>query len=279
MIKSLMVQKYEERSSRRANGYLRELEMRGYVSRKPHFNTALNYLRSEKVTPILQEMLSRTAVFFYGTEETVAIDSTGFSTTRFNGWLEKRHEVKQKRRYVKFHAIIGTNTGIIAGLTITPENTNDCTQFDPLIRQASDRLGPKTITADKAYSSRANLELSKELSIVPLIPFKKNARQHADGSPAWSTMYRFFMTHNVLFLNRYHQRSNVEAVFSTIKRKITESVRGKTFQSNVNELILVALVHNICVIIHELVEAGFDPKTIDGIFCAENLLAQKKEAF
>jgi len=280
MIKSLLVQKYEEKSSRRTTGYLQELENRRYIEKKPHFNTSLKYLKSPAITPYLQDILAMTAVFFQGMETTIAIDSTGFSTTRFNGWLEKRHEQKPKRRYIKFHAVVGAKTGIIASLSVTPETAGDSPQFDPLVRQAVERLKPQIVTADKAYSSRANLELGKELGIIPLIPFKSNATGTAKGSPAWKAMYNFYATHYVYFMKRYHQRSNVEAVFSSIKRKLTDSVRGKSLEGNINELILVAIVHNVCVIIHELVEMGFQPNQIeefmDNSLCATDKTAHKK---
>jgi len=57
-------------------------------------------------------------------------------------------------------------------------------------------------------------------------------------------------------LEHYHKRSNVEAVFSSIKRKFGEHVRAKKSLAQENEVLCKALCYNICVLIREMMESG-----------------------
>ncbi|HEX6464127.1 MAG TPA: transposase, partial [Vicinamibacterales bacterium] len=61
------------------------------------------------------------------------------------------------------------------------------------------------------------------------------------------------------FLARYHRRSNVESVFSAMKRKFRDTLRSKTPIAQRNELLLMALCHNVCCVIHEIHESGATP--------------------
>jgi transposase len=61
------------------------------------------------------------------------------------------------------------------------------------------------------------------------------------------------------FLNRYHKRSNVEATFSAIKRKLGDSLRSKTDVAMKNESLCKLLAHNVMVVNHEMHESGIDP--------------------
>jgi transposase len=61
------------------------------------------------------------------------------------------------------------------------------------------------------------------------------------------------------FLKHYHQRSNVEAKFSAIKRVFGDSVRSKTRPAQINEVLLKILCHNIRMLIHAATELGITP--------------------
>jgi len=57
------------------------------------------------------------------------------------------------------------------------------------------------------------------------------------------------------FLSRYHQRSNVETAFHMIKSKFGDSVRSKSPEGQMNEVLAKVVAHNLCVLIasiHEL---------------------------
>jgi len=64
------------------------------------------------------------------------------------------------------------------------------------------------------------------------------------------------------FAADYHVRSNVEAVFSAIKRKLGEFLLSKNPLARFNETLACLLAYNISVIVHEIHEHGIDPASI-----------------
>jgi len=72
-------------------------------------------------------------------------------------------------------------------------------------------------------------------------------------------MYHYFMFYNEKFSEHYHKRSNVETTFHMIKSKFNTSVRAKTWNGQVNEVLCKVICHNICVLIHEMYELGIQP--------------------
>ena len=84
-------------------------------------------------------------------------------------------------------------------------------------------------------------------------------------------MLHFFREHKEEFLAHYHLRSNVESVFSMMKRKQGTSLRSKKDIAQINELLCKGLVHNICVLIQEMFESGikvdFESLAEDELMC------------
>ena len=58
----------------------------------------------------------------------------------------------------------------------------------------------------------------------------------------------------------YHQRSNVESVFSMVKRKFGDGLRSKTLTALNNEALAKLLCHNLEVLVHEMYELGIAPE-------------------
>ncbi len=61
------------------------------------------------------------------------------------------------------------------------------------------------------------------------------------------------------FMRHYHQRSNVESVFSMIKGKFGDAVRSKSDVGQVNEVLAKVLCHNMCVLIRATHDLGVEP--------------------
>jgi transposase len=83
-------------------------------------------------------------------------------------------------------------------------------------------------------------------------------------------MYHYFNFRRDEFLGHYHKRSNIESVFSMLKRKLGDHIRSKTDVAMRNEALCKILAHNLCVLIQEMHELGIEPT-----FWAEDQLAQK----
>jgi transposase len=79
---------------------------------------------------------------------------------------------------------------------------------------------------------------------------------HSDKMMLWRVLFRFFKENKEEFYKHYHLRSNVESVFSMIKRKFGGFVRARSDLGRENEILCKALCHNICVLIQEIFELG-----------------------
>jgi hypothetical protein len=71
-------------------------------------------------------------------------------------------------------------------------------------------------------------------------------------------MFHFYCFNRDEFLKHYHQRSNVEAVFSAVKRKFGDSVRSRNDTAMVNEVLCKFLCHNLCCVILSQIELGIE---------------------
>jgi len=130
----------------------------------------------------------------------------------------------------------------------------------------------KELSGDKAYLSHKNLQEVAALGAIPYIPFKTNSKINPKGARIWRQMWLFFYDHFDEFMKHYHQRSKVETAFSMVKRLFGNHLRTKTETSQINEVLMRALCHNLAVLVQESFELGID---IDFKKCAEEYFAQK----
>jgi transposase len=168
--------------------------------------------------------------------------------------------------------ICGVATKIVTSVETTAANVADTKMFKPLVNDTGSMFNLKAICADKAYSSRENMEIANALGALPYIPFKKNSTKKSKGSPTWAKMYRFFTENYYNFAQEYHKRSNVESCWAMIKRKFGDFCRCRTPVSQDNEILGKILVHNVVVLVHEIFNRGLDVNFLEE---AKRLDAQK----
>jgi transposase len=255
MIFCCMIKIYSNTSSRRIISDLELAKRAGYIKEVPHFNTLLNYFDDSGMRIILDYLIQISALPLKQVEENFAVDSTGFGTQRFDRWVDIKYRLKSPLgKYKKAHIICGVKTNIITSLQVTDGNKNDTTMFKALVTETAEYFDVKEISADKAYSSRANMDLANKLQIMPFIPFKKNTTGKSRGSPTWAKMYKMFAENYLEFAKHYHKRSNVESTFAMIKRKFGDNCRCKSPRSQGNEIRCKVLAHNLVVLVHEIFE-------------------------
>jgi transposase len=246
---------YFGKSSRKSVSFLDYAVNKGYISKKPHFNTVLNYYKEVAMTDILKCLIERSASPLKELELDFAVDASGFTTSMFGRWLDVRTQaINIKRIWKKAHVTSGVISNIITAIEITPGYFADSPQFKKLVKITSKTFKIREISADKAYSSRKNLQTVAELGGIPYIDFKENATTSPRGNLIWNTMKRFYDEHREYFLMKYHKRSNAETVFSMIKRKFGNHLYSKSDVGQTNEILCKALAHNICVLIQEYFE-------------------------
>jgi len=269
MIFSMCLSIYSGKSARRANSELEIAKKLNMISHKPHHNSVLNYFSDAKLTPILKELIVRSSLPLKIVERDFTVDSSGFATSQFGEWRSAKWQTKERKQWVKAHVMSGVKTNIITSIEITRGHVADVVMFEPLVNQTGENFRMFEISADKAYLSRKNLELVNSYKAVPFIPFKKNNRGNASGSQVWARMFKYFWLKEAEFMEHYHKRSNAETVFAMMKRKFNSRVRSRNFVGQTNELLCMAICHNICVLIQEMFELGI------GInFCVNDEVAQ-----
>ena len=257
-------------SSRRFTSDLRAAKASGQVTNAPHFNSVTNYLADPRLTPLLKQLVSLSSMPLKAIETEFAIDSSGFTTSHFIRWFNKKHGREiDNREWVKVHLVCGVKTHIVTSVDISGWEAHDTTYFAALVEETARHFRMAEITADKAYLSHRNTAIAESVDAVPFIPFKSNTVPTAEDT-AWGRMYHYFMLNRQDFLDHYHRRSNAETVFSMIKGKFGDAVRSKRDTAMVNEALAKVLCHNVCVVIQATHELGISPT-----FCAQTAPAQE----
>lgn len=268
---------YCSKSSRRLISDVAIADEMHYISKKYHFNTILKYFNQSSLTPILKDLITLSSLPLKPFEERFAVDSSGFSTTMYSSWFEHKWISQDKRKiWRKAHVMSGVKTNIISSVEVTPSKVADSSMFGNLVNDTAKYFTMKEVTADKAYSSRNNLKVVYNNHGTPFIPFKKNVTNHSRGAYIWLEMHRLFVNHYEEFMQHYHVRSNAETVFAMLKRKFSPKLRCKSEVGQDNEILLMCLCHNICVLIQEYFELGVK---IDFNLCAKAIPAHKLKYF
>lgn len=244
---------YSQLSSRRAQCLYHQALQRHQISLSPHFNVVIQALNRKEITPLLRELVHLSAQPLASVETNFAIDSSGFRCSTFGQYCAEKHGLKRKHNWLKCHIATGITTNIVADVVITKEHVGDSPQLKKLLRNVSEHFAIGEVTADKAYSSRKNYEIVGSLGGTAYIPFKKNAKGTAKGSPLWKRAYHYFQLHKDEFMEHYHQRSNVESTFSAIKKKFGETIKSRNKVAQENELLCKIIAYNITVLIHEMI--------------------------
>ncbi len=233
------------------------------IDNVPCYSSIGHFLQKKELTPILINLIKTSASPLKDVETDFACDASGFSTSRFARWFDTKWGKEKKYRiWLKAHICSGVKTNIITSVEITEGHSNDSPQLSSLVRQTVEQFEVKEVSCDRAYSSRANLQLIADEGATPFIPFKSNVRGKRSSSSAWKKMYHYFMYKHDDFMEHYHKRSNVETVFHMIKTKFRNNLRSKTQTAQINELLCKILAHNICVVIQEVNELGLSSQFV-----------------
>jgi len=257
---------YSQLSSRRARSLFVNAEARQQLGKAPSYNIVNQALNREDLTPILLNLLSLSASPLKAVETEFAVDSTGFRTTQFCMYADAKYGLRRQHKWVKAHACVGVKTNVITALAITDESAGDSPEFSGLVRETAEAgFDVKEITADKAYSSRKNYAVVKQLGGKAYIPFKSNATGLSRGTKAWRKAFLMFQLKQDEFMAHYHARSNVESAFASIKKKFGETLKSKNKTAQTNELLCKIIAYNVVVLIHEMYELGIEPD-----FCSKS---------
>jgi transposase len=248
-------------SSRRFTSDLHNAYADGLIDSKPHFNSVSRYLSDPAITDTLKYLVALSSLPLKAVESDFAVDSSGFSTSRFVRWYSKKHgKVKDNREWVKVHLMCGVNTKTVTSVEVSGWMAHDTNYFVPLVERTAGNFQLNDVLADKTYLSRKNFKAVEDLGGTPFTPFKKNTLEPTvDEEPIRAKVYYYFMYNRLTFMEHYHMRSNIESAFSMVKGKFGDSVRSKSDTGQVNEALCKVLCHNICVLIQAMHALNIQP--------------------
>lgn len=98
---------YSTVSGRRFTTDLKDAQSKGYLTTAPHYNSISRYLENPNLTPILKSLIEQSSLPLQAIESDFAVDSSGFSTSRFVQWMHAKYtnpHLIQKRQFIKLCA-------------------------------------------------------------------------------------------------------------------------------------------------------------------------------
>ncbi len=255
---SMAYKVYSTVSSRRFSCDLKDAHGKGYLATCIPGMKVNSLMENPFFTPILKELIAESARPLRTVETDFAIDSSGFSSSKFFRWYDEKYGIhRQKCEWVKTHIACGVKTNIVTAVRILDRDAADCPQFLPLVKETKRGFEIGEVSADKAYLSLENFEEVAAMGGQAFIAFKSSTTGKIGG--AFEKAFHYFQFKADEYMQHYHKRSNVESTFSAIKRKFGDSVRSKCDFAMVNEVLCKILCHNICCLIQEQCELGIEP--------------------
>ena len=185
----------------------------------------------------------------------LAGNSTGYSSNRFVRWFSIRHDqVGLKRGWVKMHSIIDVSTRTVLDYLVTDGYTSDITGLWPMLGRIEE--GADFFCLDSAYLARKICDAISDKGMVPRIRPKSNTVCKNGGSQAWGDMTRTHRDELARFMDEYHQRSIIEAVFGAIKKMYGNHLRGRRRTRQNREVAIRVICYNIEVVARSHVKGG-----------------------
>lgn len=251
---------YTGMSGRRATTDIRACERDGFIDHAPTHSAIAKFLENPAANPILTRLVEESARPLTVVEEHFSPDSSGFSSSCYADWKTHKYGVESKvHRWVKLHALVGVRSHVIVSANVTGGTESDSPQFVPMLQSAqASGFDMKEVSADKGYLSVANLTAAEATGAAVFVPFKSNSV--AGTNEVWKRLFLYFTMERETFLAAYHKRSNVESVFSSMKRKFGGSVRSKLPVAQENEVLAKCVAHNLSMLAHAIGEFDVDAK-------------------
>ena len=255
---SMAFKVYCSLSCRRFSCDLLDAHEKGYIIKPVPGAKVPAFFEDAYFTPILKTLIGVSALALRAVETDFAIDSSGFSSSRYERWYDHKYGItRNKCVWVKTHIACGVKTNIVTAVRILDKDAGDSPQFIPLVKDTAKNFTIGEVSADKAYASLDNFEAVAECGGTGFMAFKSNTTGGVGG--LFEKAYHYFRFNQEEYLAHYHKRSNIESTFSAVKRKFGASVASKTDTAQANEVLCKILCHNLTCLIQEQETLGIVP--------------------
>jgi hypothetical protein len=220
-------------------GELQRIRRRIRLRRIPHFTTLQKFMK--RFNPMLLERLIYSMIDNSGCSR-VAVDSTGFSSSYASTYYVKRGKGNddEVRSFMKASIAVDLKRQVVLSLKVRKAPANDCRDFIPLLK----KINPWLVIADKGYDTEKNLLYLRSRNIHAVIPVR-TGHNSPRRTKLRKRMKRWF-ERNPVADEVYHERSKVESVFSSLKRKFGDVLHSRSTLLRKKELKLRFFVYNVC---------------------------------
>jgi len=167
--------------------------------------------------------------------------------------LQNKHKYTS-HEYVKLHAAIEMKHRAIVSFNFTRTNVHEITQLEKLLEPLYD-LGD--VYADSGYLSVNNCWVIVMKGGTPFIRPKKTTTGKSKHDNPFSEMIDRYKQNKEKWMKKYHQRSNIEAVFSSLKRRFGGFVTSIKRCLQQKEIALKIIIYNLMVLVRKIVEEEY----------------------
>ena len=234
----------------------------------PHYTTIQKSSQRLLSVSSANSILRATIEFALQKRRTVkvaALDATGlesghispyFYKTCLNG--RKNRKWTHFTRWPKLAIIADVENHLINSVCPTRGPGRDSTHFREVLNGLPPNIDVKHIVADAGYDAEDNHVYAREiLGIKTTIPPKVGRAPRKFPRKPYRRMMRLHFA-----AKTYRKRWQVETVFSMIKRNLGYCLYGKSQQSQNCEMFLLAITHNILIILFFIFQRAFLQSTI-----------------
>src|ERR1700687_556520 len=139
---------YSTFSGRRFMTDLRDTHCKGFITELPNYNSIFRCLEKPSLTPVLKSLIVSSSLPLTAVEEDFAVDSSGFSTCRFDRWFDEKYGgTKEKRGWVKVHLMCGVKTNIVTAVKILGKDAADAPQLPGLVETTAENFDIYEVSA------------------------------------------------------------------------------------------------------------------------------------
>jgi len=221
----------------------------------PHYTTLQKAARRLLQLPRARRLFGATVRMHMKRKRRVArsaIDSTGLECSTASGYfVRRRARITGPWKTVVYHhfpklgVVCDTDDHFLLAFHAGRGPRPDVDEFRPLLGEALQVARISQIAADAGYDSEPNHRAARKKHGVRTIIPAKHGRPTTKPPSGY---YRRLMKTR-FDRKAYRRRTQVETVMSMIKRRQGAYVRGRTYHSQCRDLRLLALTHNVMILV------------------------------
>jgi hypothetical protein len=231
------------------------------LAHSPHYTTlhkaSQRLLRAERAHRLLQSELARARRLgmLPPRVETAAIDATGLLAQSASHHFRVQQEAENARkrgprrhsrgrRWPKLVVACDCDSHLIVAAHVERGPASDLRRFLPLVCDLYDDARPRFLVCDAGFDAEWIHTACRDLlDIHSLIPAKSRG---GSRGPPQGKRRRWMASH--LEQTRYHARSQVETVFSMLKRRLRDTLHARKPWAQHRAAWLKVLVHNLLIL-------------------------------